>query len=67
MGRQDVEFYWVRRLSDDRVIDIPASHLERTLARGGFELMSGDPVKRGNLQPKRVSRDFLEELCHPQK
>lgn len=31
------EYVYVRRLQDGQILDIPASHLAITLARGGFE------------------------------
>lgn len=39
-------FYFVKRLADGMILDIPEENLEETLARGGFELISdrNDPV-----------------------
>lgn len=33
------KYFYVRRLSDGKMIDVPERHLEMTLARGGFELI----------------------------
>lgn len=41
------EFYYVKRLKDGVILDIPANHLEQTLKDGKFELVSQSPVVVG--------------------
>lgn len=54
------KYYFVKRQSDGMIIDIPASDLEETLNRGGFELVTKDPVSIDISSPVQTTKTTSE-------
>lgn len=59
VAQPEQNYYYVRRLKDGKIIDIPKKNLDQTLKKG-FELISTDPIKVVGNTIKRTEVEVKE-------